>query len=219
MRLRIYILSFNDETFNFANERYSNYNWAKVIKIESTVLFESIMYDKWLIENEDDWKDFDYIGFLSWKFEYKIIMPDFNKIIEILEKNNSYELIPLYLNDIKFMYHNDDMYIFFKNLFKELNYPDDYFSSNDFLPFFSNYWIARNDILRKYIIFFKKCKNIINNNPIMQEYLYLDTGYNSLSKEKFLEIFNKPYCCHHPFIYERIPIFYFHNKKMLILKN
>jgi hypothetical protein len=219
MRLRIYILSFNDETFNFANERYSNYDWAKVIKIETTVLFESIMYDKWLIDNEDDWKDFDYIGFLSWKFEYKIIMPDFNKIIEILEKNNSYELVPLFICNTKPIYDHEHMYIILKSLFKELNYPDDYLTSNNFLAIYCNFWIARIDILRKYLIFFKKCKNIINNNHIIQKYIYLDAKYGncSLPKEKLLQIFNKPYYYYHPFIYERIPTYYFHNKKMLIL--
>ena len=216
MRLRIYILSFNDETFNFANERYSNYDWAKVIKIETTVLFESIMYDSWLIDNFDDWKDFDYIGFLSWKVEHKIKLPDFDNIIRILDKNNSYEVIPLFFGYKFFINEHDYLYVILNTLFTCLNYPNNYVLT-DFIPFYCNYWIARKDILIKYIQFFKRCKEVIDNNHIIQHFMWLDSKYTggALSQKILIKIFNKPYYCYHPFIYERIPILFFHNKKFL----
>ena len=119
MKIIIFILSYNDETYNCACEKYSKFKWAKIIKIETTILLESIMYDKWLIDNYDEWKNYDYIGFLSWKFEQKIKMPNFDNISEILSKDNSYEIIPLLIGDEKYLFKpHKYMYNIFNILYK-----------------------------------------------------------------------------------------------------
>jgi len=99
MKTIIFILSYSDETYNYAIKHYKHLKWAKVIRIETTILFESIMYDKWLIENYDEWKDYDYIGFLSWKFNQKIRIPNIDKLNDILDKNRDIEFIPLLVAD------------------------------------------------------------------------------------------------------------------------
>lgn len=220
MKLLIYILSYNDESYNYAYHKYNKYNWAKIIKIKTTKLFESIMYDTWLIDNEDDWKNYDYIGFLSWKADQKINISNENidYIKNILEQDNSYEIIPMYIRDEYFIFCSKYLFHIINILYNELGYPRNYVIENNFLPFFCNYWIAKKDVLYEYINFFKKCKNIIDNNHEIQKYINENIEYGGILKEnELMNIFNKPYYCYHPFIYERLPIFFFHNKKKLII--
>jgi hypothetical protein len=218
MKLIIFILSYNDETYNFAYEKYNKYWWAKVIKIDSSIYFESIMFDKWLIENYSFWMDYDYIGFLSWKFQSKIPYPNIDLISTILNYDNSYELIPLFVGNKNFLFYEKHMYDILQRLFIILEYPDNYIINTNFIQFYCNYWIARKDILINYIFFFKKCNEIVKEDKFIQQYMWDNTNYNGyLNEEQLIKIFNKPYYCYHPFLYERLPIFFFHNKKMLIL--
>jgi hypothetical protein len=217
MKTRIYILAYNDETFEYASNFYKEYEWAKVIRIKTTILFESIMFNEWLLDNYDDWKDFDNIGFLSWKADKKIPINSVNNIIKLLNNNKyDYDIKPLYVLhfDENSWKGNTITYMILNKLFNKLNYPDLYVYGN-FKKFYCNYWITKKNTLLEYIGFFKKCKEIIDTDEEIQSIIWNDAHYPGLSKEELLKIFNKPHYCYHPFIYERIPFFYFHGKKFI----
>jgi hypothetical protein len=217
MKTRIYILAYNDETFEYASNFYKEYEWAKVIRIKTTILFESIMFDEWLLDNYNDWKDFDNIGFLSWKADKKIPINSVNNVIKLLNNNKyDYDIKPLYVLhfDENSWKGNTITYRILNKLFNKLNYPDLYVYNNMF-KFYCNYWIAKKDALFEYINFFKKCKQIIDTDEEIQSIIWNDAYYYNITQEELLKIFNKPYYCYHPFIYERIPFLYFHGKKII----
>lgn len=219
MKLIIFILSYNEETYNYANEKYKNFWWAKIIKIDTTIYFESIMFDKWLLDNYQEWICYNYIGFLSWKFESKIQFPNIDLISTILNNDNSYELIPLFIANPDGIFKNITvhkyMYDILQRLFIKLEFQDDYVIKTERIGFYCNYWIARKDVLIKYISFFKRCCQIINEDNIIQTYLWTNSFYKDglLNENQLINIFNKPYYCYHPFLYERLPIFFFIIKK------
>ena len=216
MKTRIYILAYNDKTFENASNFYEKYEWAKVIRIKTTVLFESIIFDEWLLDNYDDWKDFDNIGFISWKANQKICINALDNVIKQLNENDyDYDIKPLYsfkkseIDSFSLGYKILDI------VFTKLNYPDKYVYRDDFIKFFCNYWITKKDTLLEYIGFFKRCKEIIDTDEEIQSIIWDDAYYPGLNTEQLLKIFNKPHYCYHPFIYERIPFFYFHGKKFI----
>ena len=219
MNIRIYILSYNDETFNFALQKYQSLPWAKVIKIDSSVLFESIVFDSWLIDNFHDWNNYDYIGFLSWKFEQKIPFASLEYAFNILNYDNSIEVFPLFYGNPIYFFDAKNLYPILDILFDNLGFEKNFISNNRFKPFYCNYWIAKKNILIEYIYFFKRCVNIINSNKDIQNLIWDNIHYANIANIDLMKIFNKPYYCYHPFIYERIPIFFFHNKKIYIPPN
>jgi hypothetical protein len=214
MKIRIYILCYNEQSYAYALRDYSNIEWAKIIYINSTVLFENIMYDSILLDNYDDWKDFDYVGTISWKAGYKIRLPDINKLATFLETNR-FDVIPFYFIDANLInrttyYHPKFRYLWIKILTK-LGYSETQITKN-IKAFYCNYWITTPILMLEYIKFFKKVKHCIDTYDEIHEDIWSDSHFNSstlLSPEKCLVTFGKPYYPYHPFIYERIPCFFF----------
>jgi len=209
MKLLIYVLCYNQDSYNVASNEYGNKEGYKNVYIESTNLLENIMYDSWLLDHQDEWKEYDYVGTISWKASQKCDLPDLN----ILQKN-----LQIYNPDIfeanlveMSRCHPNFEYLWVKTLSQ---FKSDALNP-DILPFLSNYWITKPVLMYEYIEFFKKTKQVLDNYKEIQEKLWEDSKYyhHTLSVEKCLELFNKPYYTHHPFIYERIPCFFFWYKK------
>lgn len=219
-KIIIYILSYNTETYNISRSIYGQYKWARFVILPPTILFENYMYDEWLINNYDEWKDCDYIGTLAWKAIKKIKLPDINKLADFLEKNNNFDVVPFYvIDDREYLDYVDirqpNNKIILNILFNELKYPKDYIKNN-FIEFYCNYWIAKSNIMLEYINFFKKCKNIINTNEEVQKYIWAYIEYRSEVEEDVLnKIFGKKSYSSHPFVYERIPYLYFNKYNIL----
>lgn len=216
----IYILAYDNETVINAYKLFGHHKWAKIIVLPPTILFESYMYDKWLIENYDEWKDYDYVGTLSWRVYDKIILPDIDKLAFFLKDYNDYDIVPFYvINDqnlldiINMRQPNNN--IILNLLFNKLGYPNNYIK-NKFIHFYCNYWIAKTKIMKEYIDFFSKCKEIIDNDPEIQKYIWQYVEYDSGLDDKIIKkIFGRPVFSSHPFIYERIPYLFMNKYKIL----
>jgi len=219
-KIIIYILCYDNQTFNNALRLFGSYKWAKVIILPSTILFENYMYDKWLLDNYDEWKDYDYVGTLSWRAREKVILPDIEKMAIFLKNEKIYDLVPFYvigdknlLDDIDRRQPNNN--IILNLLFNKLGYPNDYIKK-DFIHFYCNYWIAKPKIMKEYIDFFYKCKEIINEDPQIQKYIWQYVEYNSgLDENEIKKIFGRPSFSSHPFVYERIPYLFMYKYRIL----
>ena len=225
MKIRIYVLCYSDETFKNATELYGNKEWAKVVYIKSTVLFESIMYDSWLEENYDDWKDYDYVGTISWKASMKIKMPDIDKLSLFLENNkDNYNVAAFYFIDMNMIdrtnYYHPKFRTLWIKILSKLGYSIDQILNNNIKGFYCNYWITTPKLMLEYIEFFKNVKNVINNYQDIQDDLWSDSKFQSttlLTPQQCMQKFGIPHYPYHPFIYERMPCIWFeYNAKILI---
>jgi len=214
MKIIIYVLCYNEETMQSAIKEYGNHEWARITCIETTPLMENIMYDKVLLEHYDEWKDAEYVGTISWKTSKKILLPDMQKLKQFL-KQAPYDIIPFYITN--------------ENMIDQANYYHPKFKSlwckwltalhveeNDILnptvpAFFSNYWITTPTLMLKYIEYFKIAKTVLDKSPEVQAEVWEDSTYDhvTLSKEKCMQIYGKPYFPYHVFLYERLPCFFF----------
>ena len=213
-KIRIYVLCYNEITKQSALREYGDKEWAKVLYIETTALLENIMYDKLLLENYEDWKDFDYVGTISWKASHKIILPDMVSLSEHLD-SIPYDIISFYTLQQNLVEHGTYYHPKFKSLwlkmFRNMDISDEQALDPSIPAFFCNYWITTPTLMLKYIEFFKKSKDILDNSADIQEEIYEDSTYNggTLSNEKCIELFGKPYFTYHVFLYERLPCFFF----------
>ena len=213
MKIRIYVLCYNKETQRIAEAEYGDKEWAKVLFIDTTALLECIMYDSWLKDHYDDWKDFDYVGTLSWKASQKIRLLDMDKLGNILDVL-PFDVVPFYVSNLELLKASNWSHPDFKKIWitiiRNLGYSEDIAVDDSIIPFYCNYWITKPDLMLKYIEFFNKAKSLIDTNEDIQGYISNDSGYvGALSRERCQELFGKPYYTYHPFIYERLPCFYF----------
>jgi hypothetical protein len=222
MNIRIYVLCYNEETKRKALEEYGNKKQYKVLYIETTSLLENIMYDKWFLENYDEWKNFDYVGTISWKASTKIIMPIIERLENILE-TTKYDVFPFYRTNHNLIEQATNWHPKFKTiwlqLFNILDISEDIALDADIPSFFCNYWITTPKLMLEYITFFKKVKHIFDTENELQNNLWSDPKYsaNTVSSEKCMEMYKKPYIPYHIFLYERIPCFFFwYNKNKII---
>ena len=219
-KILIYILGYDNETSINANNLFGSYEWAKIIILPATILFENYMYDKWLIEHYDEWKDYDYVGTLSWRAKEKVLLPDIDKLAVFLKKDKRFDVVPFLVIDNKDHLEDIDRRqplnnIILNLLFNKLGFPDNYIK-NDFIQFYCNYWITRPKIMLEYINFFHDCKKIIDSDDEIQNHIWKYVEYNStLDDANIKKIFGRPSFSSHPFVYERIP-FLFMNRYYIL---
>lgn len=222
MKVKIYVLCYNEKTLQHAKLEYEKYEWAQILLIKSSLLFENIMYDSWLLDNYDEWKDLDYVGTISWKATQKIKLPNIDKVINYM-KNNDYGIAVLnYLsnNMIEFAnYFHTKFKSLWINIFTKYGINNDTIINTDYIGFYSNYWITTPKLMLEYINFFKDIIKIIDNNDEIQKDIWCNSNYlkASLTKDECYKLFKKPYYPYHPFIYERLPCFFFYFKTKILI--
>jgi hypothetical protein len=53
------------------------------------------MFDSWLLDHQDEWKEYDYVGTISWKASQKCHLPDLNTLKKNLQTYNP-DIVPFY---------------------------------------------------------------------------------------------------------------------------
>lgn len=217
----VYILSYNDETYNTSKVNFSKYKWAKPIKINSTIYLENIVYDSFLINNVDEWVNSDFVGTMSWKAYKKIKLPDLDSPESDIKINDTDVVAFFYLNRNIFSHavqcHGQNFKVLWMTLLSRMGYGEDEITNNNIKAFFGNYWMAKPNLMIEYLSFFSRAKKILNESDDIHDLMWSDSKYQSgLSEEHIYSIFNKPYFPLFVFVLERLPCFYFSNHKILL---
>jgi len=211
----IYLIYHDDVSYKRI-VKYEKYDYIKMIKIESTKYFESIIF-KYLFENKNEWIQKSHVGILTYTFETKI-------------KKNLDELYEIIKNKI---YQKNDVITFFnvgKNLLENMKchtYLGEIFDYSlpkigindkihyDKIPgFYCNYWLAKTDIFNNYVTFANEYMKILDNNDdtFLQKLVNSDAQYRScteVASAQLQKIIGYPYYIYHCFVMERLPCIYF----------
>lgn len=219
VKLLIYILAYSDETYRLASIEYGIFNWAKVIRIPSSILFENVIFDSILEERKEEWMHLEYVGFLSWKASSKIrIHSNMKTHIGKIVKDVRYDVIGLYdpFPNKSFIEQacrcHPKFYHIWEPLMTSLGYKSAYNFKEIRNVFLANYWIAKPEWLQKYLAFFKKLKMMMSTLESIQMDLWEDSKYPCKSKALQSHLYSfsgKPYYTYHPFIFERVPAVFF----------
>jgi hypothetical protein len=208
----IYIIYHDEESFKLASI-FLKYNWARLRKIDSTKYFENIIFS-YLDINRDEWINKKFVGFLTYNSYKKINIFDIEKLAnqysdyDVISLNNSFN-IPLLL--ITEHYHPNFINIW-EQILLILGYNINDILSLEIPLYYNNYWLAKPEWLNKYIIFYKKVIDIMENNILIRNMLYQNSTYPGKLLEhpqKLIKICGRPYYTYHTFIFERLVCFFF----------
>lgn len=226
-RYCIYILAPSAEELSVAKTRFGRYSWARPIIIPTTFYLESVMYDHILPMRRDEWVHADYVGTLSHTAVQKLKTLD--AIDDVLKEAKLQQA-----NVAAFMYRGDPLLATAEHwhpgflhiwapLLRFHGFEMDKIMSESIPSFYSNYWAATPAAMQEYLDFFKKARTSLELLPGISESIWKDSGYGervgiaSLTKDRCLEIWGVPWYPFHPFIFERMPCFFFWatNKKIV----
>ncbi len=203
----IYIVYHDDDSYDKIKQ-YENNPSLKLIKIKQTKYFESVIFDH-LEENKQEWENKKYVGVLTYSFERKKnknILDIINKIKEREYNLNNlfhFENLDIYKN-----YRHVNMQDILTVTLQKMNINFDFTNKN--IIFYCNYFVTTPELMKEYIIFLKKIKEIYETEPL-NTILFDNAQYieGALKPEKLIIMTGKPYYTYHCFVVERLaPIFF-----------
>jgi hypothetical protein len=215
----IYVIYYDDETRIEAERIYGKYPHFRPIFNPTSKYVESGFILDILPTLEDEWKDKDYVGTISWKAYEKIEIADL--------ENVSYKL-DQYI-DLIYLYYTETS---FENMFKNTDLIHPLFSKiwanvlkimgcNDIFPktapwFYCNYWMMSPSIVKRYIDFGKRAVDIMETIPEIRALCEKNSCYPNIPPDSYKLATGKKYYMYHPFIMERLPCFFAYMNKLKI---
>lgn len=215
MKIRIYVLCYDDRTEALAKERFGYYEWARIFRIPvQTHLFEGVMFQTYLMGMYSEWKDMDYVGTISYKLPEKV---PFQEFLDLLSNARSHDAV-------FFRVVPSDLFNLHADVLKRV-YDDVYRQT---MPFrltarikrygFYNYWMAKPKVMVEYIQFFNTVwLPSVEKHPLVWE----NVGYKAptLNSEQLLTLTKRvPWYPCHAFVNERLPYRYMAERNFRILE-
>jgi hypothetical protein len=218
LNIRIFILCHDDISQEKAFLEFGHHEWATVLRIETTLYLENIMYSSVLMKHKALWEDCDYVGTLAWCARQKVLIPDMDlirsKIEPLLEAGQACDVVS-FANYPKILLQdaqvNHPLFVpIWTALLTEMGYEKADILSTKIFAFYCNYWMARPSWMLAYIEFFGRAKHLLDTYEPIQAALWSDAEYDSGAlSDKMKRAFGRPYYPYHTFICERLPCFFF----------
>lgn len=239
--MRIYI-AYHDTSSQVEAERLAA-KWMKCtenlnvccILLEQTPYCESNIYE-YLSKVSHEWNKEDYVGIVTYSIESKLstfskkqISIDWTKIRNdaiskhadvvglfrmVYYKNNE----QLSLLNGAVLQHGLDFLNAWNALLKTMGFKECEILDESIKGFYCNWWLSTPNLLMEYIGFYHACKKMIDNSTYLQSLLKKNALYtnHSMTKNQLNLLFGADYYMLHPFIFERLPCFYFHQRKHVV---
>jgi len=224
----IYVICHNDDTVEKAKRIYSDYSWARILKMDDTVYMESFTHIHHLGELYDSWKDAKFVGTITHSANTKILIPHIDKMIQNIDE---YDVVPFITCTYDLVYQTNkchpDVLDILRLMLSQTEYSN-YDTTSKFEFHISNYWITKPKHMIAYIKFITTLYNIMETDENIKSLLFKDPkGYfganqtkneilkdnkiGFLPKEKMIEKFGTTHYSGHCFLCERLPSIFFHN--------
>lgn len=212
----IYILFYNNESKKLALSDFEQIKYTHLHFVKSSEILENIMYLQDLQTLQMEWINKKYVGCLSYRILRKHpycrnILKNIDNIISL-----QYDVISITTLRMKFIRHATMCHPLFLKIWIKLltilGYSIDQIKKDDDLTniIVCNSWLATPEWMQRYITFIRRAIHVMNTNSELKRLLYQNSYYQgTMSKERLLQIFGKPYYTYHPFILERLPTFFF----------
>jgi hypothetical protein len=206
----IYILCYNEYTYNDAINVYKKYSWAKPIILENQdYTFENNFWSQ-MKNIEGEWKNYEMVGTLSHKAHTKI---DIDKVNNIIEKQ-------LYKPNKYFHFYNFDRYVLDDKSQANIHHPSfiniwndllHHFNFNDCIECVCNYFICSPYLMKQFINWYlNSLLPYLKEHPLS----FIDSTYGgSLTKDNLMKLTGYNYYPLIVFVIERFIPCYFENNK------
>ena len=214
MKVVVYILCYDAKSRASAEAEYGEHEWARILDLPpspNSKYMEGAAFLGLLQGREDEWKDADFVGTLSWKASGKISVVDMQQLCQHAEHADVLALLPSGdpLVNQAIQAHPRFLQVWIPTLM-ELGYSLSDAIHHEMPAFFCNYWLAKPTWLRRFLEFYTKAVQVLETHQPIQEALWSCPNYcTALPQETCMKIYEKPYIPYHPFVGERLACFYF----------
>jgi hypothetical protein len=218
LKFKLYIISHDDASYATAKQWSTCKPWAEILRIPSTTFFESIIYKDILPSRVDEWKDLDYVGIATYR-SLKFSPLEMIKLQLENAHHNGYDVVPLYttgeyLVDQAVRGHTTEFLTIWDMLLHQQGFSEQEIRRNDRVEVFLRNsmlirpaWLLRLDTLMSAAI------DTVTNNATINRAFTADAHYreSKFRKRVAQKIFHTDYYQWHPFIFERLPVFFLHH--------
>lgn len=221
----LFVTCHDESSKQYTDDFCSTNNWSYPLFIDiSTKYFESIVYKSYLPINYDKWKSYDYVILTQYKVIQSIQYSN-NEILRLIDVAyfDKYDVIPIVRTNLKLitqgeLTHGQNFTLAWYALLEGLGYPREIIKEFELVPLFTrNSFIIKTNVLKELCLFMNKAIEVSIFNETVSKYLSVDSYYiGGLSSTTVSQIFGVDYYQLHPFIFERLPIFYFYSSKLKI---
>jgi len=210
MNIRIYCLCYDDATESYIHLNYTPYigKWLIPLRInESNHYLESNLFVDWIPNHYEEWKDCDYVGTLSWKFNTKIGIPPLHllsslinsikqRIVDLnsnnkkdeedkeenkLDSNFLPDMVSFHATSQNLVLQGARCHPHFKSLWIEIlkhhGFSITDILSHDIKAFYYNYWMCKPQWMVKYTEFIMSIAHTMETLPDIQERLWSSANY------------------------------------------
>ena len=199
-----------DEVYRLRNP------WAQLLRIHSTKFFESIVFSDHLPARVTDWEHADFVLISTYK---SANLSHFNvfelrRLVDVAVMYK-YDVIPLFRGYRQLLpgaisLHNVGFKYAWYALLNALGYADDVITKYSTMDsFYRNSYLIRPPILKQLMVFMSNAMEIATKNETVNELLSANSEYYG-KFEIATRIFSTFYFQLHPFLFERLPIFFMH---------
>ena len=217
--LKIYVICHDDKSEQRAIKLVEDKPWAVPTRIKTTVFLETNFWNEYDASSDTQ----EWVGTISYHADDKILDPLGNLGKAMKEGGDDIDVIGL-LNAERTMLslahqavirHPGLLQLMEIFLSKAGESKEDIakLSSNEMKPFYANFWIARREWAKSYSEWLRR---VLPKSAEVEKLLWMNSGYE-ISKLKTnnntMQMFGCSYYPMHPFLGERLPIYYYHTRK------
>jgi hypothetical protein len=212
----IYVICHNEHSLAIAGKTVQNISWAKPVLIRSTKYFESIVYMDMFPFHYNEWKDLDYVGSISYKIAAATQF-GFEQLSTLIAVGHAagYDVIPFVRSNHNLIKtavvsHPQTFAPAWYALLEALEFSDTVASNHsaNLKAFYRNAFVCRPAEMLLLSTSMSTAIMKVNMNSALSHLFEQDSHYKG-EKSVSLRIFGKTYYELHPFVFERLPVFFF----------
>ena len=210
----IYVVCHDAASLAQARADMGQYDWAHFAVVPddpaTSVFMESAAFLTVLPRREDEWRDADYVGILTWNAHRKI---DVSRIDQCLQDGGGDIVAFVESREamvMQVLFPHPQFLAVWLPLTRQLGISAVDSTFWDIAPFFHNYWVCKPEWMRRYLDFFARAVGILRTDSTIQKALWSPSLYSThLSSERLMQIYGRTYMPYHPFVCERLPCLFF----------
>jgi hypothetical protein len=175
------------------------------------------MYTDWLMDHEDEWRDKDYVGTISYAAHTK--QHAIHTIDTVLDtaRQQGAELVAFYhlpgpMIQTAMRYHTPAFGDAWRAVWNALGYTDNeiIFDDTQIHGFYSHYWATTPALMREFCSLMRRLRDQVESSASLREIVWGDARYQGgMSTQKKMDMFGVPYYPLLPFVCERMPCLWF----------
>jgi hypothetical protein len=224
-RTIMYIMAHDKTSIDIADEfRHCDTDWMHIMSLPTNMYFESVMYKTFFPQHQHIWSQYDYILTATYKTLHRNLLPRYMPVQSIKDmaslifvaNQSKYDIVP-FLRDTEEMmttsvkYHTIWFLRAWNALLLAMGFEQEIIIKYaNIHAFYRNIYIITPKKLQQLMHFMQQAMNIAETNEKVKQLFNKDAHYVLGTVQTAKRVFGTPYYQLHPFIFERLPAFYFY---------